>query len=712
VGKGGVKKDESRQDWNMADWPRMEEMLREREWRQAIRAADTEKAWKIFREKLQEVTEKCVPARRRRNVNRPPWMTQEILRAIRKRKRMWKTAKGKADQTEYKKQEKITSNLIRKAKKKFERRLADGGGQNKKPFYAYVRTKTKVRQSVGPLKNRNGETVTENIDMAGLLNKTFGEAFTREDGGDVPEPEKKHNGENLEFLHVTVKAVKMKLKGLRREAAAGPDKIGPGLLYEMRDTLAPVLAVIYNKSIQSGTVPSDWKEANVSPIFKKGAKTAPENYRPVSLTSVSCKVLESLIKDEMMKHLKKHGLLKRSQHGFLPGRSCATNLLEFLENVTKTVDNGEAFDAVFLDFAKAFDKVPHARLLKKVAAHGIRGQLLTWIQNWLTGRRQRVVLGGEMSAWIEVLSGVPQGSVLGPLLFLIFINDIDDAAAAVEILRKFADDTKVGHTVNDENGQKQLQEALDNLTEWSKTWGMSFNVKKCKVVHFGRTNKKFAYTMNGEILAEAEEERDIGVEVHQSLKTAKQCAKAATTARMVLSQITRAFHYRDKFTFVKLYKTYVRPHLEFCTPAWSPWSQTDIKVLEKVQEKFVRMVSGLVGTTYEQKLKELGIEKLEYRRHLSDMVMVHKIMHRDGDLDPDHWFDRFTGDRLTRAASDPLNIKARGGRLDIRTGFFSNRVVKDWNEIPNDIKKIAVPKKFKICYSKWKQRLEPQRDTQ
>jgi hypothetical protein len=175
----------------------------------------------------------------------------------------------------------------------------------------------------------------------------------------------------------------------------------------------------------------------------------------------------------------------------------------------------------------------------------------------------------------------------------------------VEILRKFADDTKVGHTVNDENGQRQLQEALDNLTEWSKTWGMSFKVKKCKVVHFGRTNRKFAYTMNGEMLSEAEEERDIGVEVHQSLKTSKQCAKAATTARMVLRQITRAFHYRDKFTFVKLYKTYVRPHLEFCTPGWSPWSQTDIKVLEKVQEKFVKMVSGLVRTTYEQKLKEI-----------------------------------------------------------------------------------------------------------
>jgi ribonucleases P/MRP protein subunit RPP40 len=412
-------------------------------------------------------------------------------------------------------------------------------------------------------------------------------------------------------------------------------------------------------------------------------------------------VLESLIKDEMLAHLKKHGLIKRSQHGFLPGRSCTTNLLEFLEKATLAADNGEAFDAIFLDFAKAFDKVPHARLLKKLQAHGITGRLFRWVENWLTGRRQTVVLGGEFSTWIEVLSGVPQGSVLGPLLFLIFINYIDEAASAVEIIREFADDTKIGRTIRDEHDRQRLQEALDNLTKWSEKWGMEFNVKKCKVVHFGRSNNRGDYKMLGETLTKAEVERDIGVEVHQSLKPSMQCAKAAATAKLILSQITRSFHYRDRHTFLKLYKTYVRPHLEFSTPAWPPWSQTDKKMLEKVQEKFVNMISGLSGRTYEEKLSELQLDRLEDRRQLADMVMVHKIMHGHGDLTAEHWFDRFSTERLTRAASDPLNIKSRGGRLDIRSGFFSNRVVKDWNEVPSDIKSLPDQKKFKSVYRWW-----------
>jgi Endonuclease-reverse transcriptase len=290
---------EMRPDWARADWARLKQQLQNWDWRAEMHGRNTEVSWTTLREKLNTLVEEYVPVRPKRANNRPPWMSQEILKEIRKKKRMWKHDKNRADKTEYKQQEKKVRNLIRNAKKKFEKRLADGGGQNKRPFYSYVKTSTKVKQGVGPLKDSNRDTVTENEKMADLLNKTFAKVFTREGAPEpghqvcsqvsttnVPEPESHQQGESLQNIKVTVREVKEKIKKLKKYSAAGPDGIDPGLLQELIDEVAPILANIYNKSMATGQVPSDWREANVTPIFKKGAKTAPENYRPVSLTSL------------------------------------------------------------------------------------------------------------------------------------------------------------------------------------------------------------------------------------------------------------------------------------------------------------------------------------------------------------------------------------------------------------------------------------------
>ena len=195
---------------------------------------------------------------------------------------------------------------------------------------------------------------------------------------------------------------------------------------------------MFNLSLEEGIVPLEWKEANIIPLFKKGSRNKSENYRPVSLTSVICKLLERLIKDHF---LVKNKLINPSQHGFLKARSCLTNMLCFLEDVTKWLDEGSPVDIIYLDLKKAFDKVPHQRLLLKLKAHGIGNGMINWIEKWLIGRRQRVVVDGEVSNWKAVLSGVPQGSVLGPILFLIYINDLDDDITSKVL--KFADDTKV-----------------------------------------------------------------------------------------------------------------------------------------------------------------------------------------------------------------------------------------------------------------------------
>jgi ribonuclease P/MRP protein subunit RPP40 len=327
-----------------------------------------------------------------------------------------------------------------------------------------------------------------------------------------------------------------------------------------------------------------------------------------------------------MSHLEKNKLISQEQHGFLPGKSCCTNLLEFMEKVTSAVDEGVSYDVIFLDFAKAFDKVPRERLLKKLSAHGIRGATLHLIRNWLTGRSQRVVLNVKSSSWEEVLSGDPQGSVLSPILFLIFINDLSGVARMIDAVRKFADDTKLGQRAGTVQDRECMQEALDNLCLWADRWGMQFNVSKCKVMHFGRNNVHQKYTMNGQELMVTEEEVDIGVKVTKNLKPAGQCQRAAKTAQSVLGQLSRAFTYRDRHVFMRLYAQYVRPYLEFAVQARSPWSEADKECLEKAPKRAVRMVYGVQAKDYEGRLMELVHLTLEKRRHQLDMQQVHRIL--------------------------------------------------------------------------------------
>jgi len=683
-------------NWRRAKWEEMRAELGKVNWTREFRDKQPSQMWKTLKTRVHAVVKKHVPKKKILKSGRPPWMTREVLAAVRKKHRMWKETKNGASMEDYKAEDKRVKNLIKKAKNKYERKLAENGGNNR-PFYAYIKRKSKSRPEVGPLKAESGETVADAEKMAGILNNYFSSVFTKESPTAPPPAENLPHGGEIRTVPISTHEVKKKIKNLRPHAAAGPDEIGPRLLQELSEELAGPLARIFRDSLATGEVPEDWRRANVTPIYKKGAKADAANYRPVSLTSVCCKLMESIIKDRLSHHLESKNLLNASQHGFRSGRSCCTNLIEFMDRVTAAADAGEPMDVVFLDFAKAFDKVPHRRLGEKLRAHGVGGDLWRWIQNWLSNRQQRVVLNGRASSWKEVLSGVPQGSVLGPLLFLVFINDLDGAAQNINILRKFADDTKLGHEVKTGRGRDELQEALNKLCGWADLWGMEFNISKCKVMHIGRNNPKHQYTMKGHLLVTTEEEKDVGVRMTCNLKPSAQCAAAAKTARTVLAQIGRSFHYRDRHIFVKLYKQYVRPHLEFATPAWSPWTEVDKGCLEDIQRQAVRMISGLRGANYEEKLEEIGLLTLEERRHQTDMVQVYKILHgRDKVITSIEL--AAAGARTTRLAADPMNIRVPMARLDTRRHFFTGRTPNPWNAIPANIKNATTTASFKHLY--------------
>ena len=393
------------------------------------------------------------------------------------------------------------------------------------------------------------------------------------------------------------------------------------------------LAILFQKSLDEGICPDEWKCANVTPIHKKGDRTEPSNYRPVSLTSQICKVLESIIRDEIMKHLTRNNLLNDAQHGFRERRSCLTNLLETLEQWTEILDEGDCIDVAYLDFRKAFDLVSHEHLIYKLTKYGINGKILNWIKDFLSNRKQRVVIRGKESSWRDVTSGVPQGSVLGPILFLIFINDLP-----TELLSKlslFADDSKLFSRIiankNNTNpggtdGGASLQGDLDRVVEWAKKWKMEFNVDKCKVMHLGHNNPRGTYNMGEKQLEVTEEERDLGVLIDRELDFGKHIRTVVGKANSTLGLIRVSFACMNKTMFLNLYPALVRPLLEYCVQVWSPYKRKYIKLLEGVQRRATKLVPQITDLSYDDRLKALGLTRLVDRRVRGDMIETYKII--------------------------------------------------------------------------------------
>ena len=328
------------------------------------------------------------------------------------------------------------------------------------------------------LKDHNcNQLISDNKGKAQLLNNQFRSVFTEEPPGETPSPSTRDQDiPTIPEIVIKEEGVKKLLEELNPNKAAGADEITSWVLKTTAEVITPALTVIFNSSLDSGRLPSDWLQANVSPIYKKGDRTLPLSYRPVSLTSVCSKVMEHIVHSTVMNHLDHHDILCPEQLGFRKGHSCESQLISTIQDLTSTADNNYQTDMIILDFEKAFDKVSHRRVLAKIHDYGIRGKLYDWVKTFLTERKQRVVVNGEYSDWVSVTSGVPQGTVTGPLWFLIFINDLPNNISSK--IRLFADDCVIYRTIRGPSDADLLQQDLHKLTEWQNKWLMRFNEKK------------------------------------------------------------------------------------------------------------------------------------------------------------------------------------------------------------------------------------------
>ena len=645
--------------------------------------------WNLFKNTVLNASTEYIPkVIKRPTCNKPPWWSPHIGRAIKEKQKFYshyKFTHSDADFAVYTQRRNQVKSMIRSAKSLYDKSLINNFTSNRKALYGYVRDKRKVKSTISQLEKSDGSLTDSDSEVVEVLNDFFQSVFTIEDSSSVPQFTSRVTC-SLREIGVTESGIYDKLSSLNPHKAAGPDCLHPCLLKHCAESLTRPLYLLYTQSLSNGAIPEEWKRANIMPIFKKGSKCKAGNYRPISLTSLLVKILESLIRTEIMTYLMDNSLVSHYQHGFVSKRSCFTNLLESLEAWTLAVDSGYGVDVIYLDYSKAFDSVPHLRLIEKLKSYGISGSLLLWLENFLSGRLQRVVLNGTQSEWTKVTSGVPQGSVLGPLLFVLYINDLPDIISCN--LDVFADDTKIYSIITGECDAMALQRNLDKTQEWSIAQLLKLNLDKCKVMHIGNT-RQTGYTMETDKisrsrleLSEVGCEKDLGLWTSSSLKSSLQCNKAAASAMRVLGMLKRTFTFNSKELFIFLYKTYVRPLLEYCVQLWCPYLVGDIDTLERVQRRATKLVPELSKLTYESRLRKIDIYSLYYRRRRGDLIETYKLLKGYYNVD---WSNFFTLSPVHQTRGHHLKLYKKPARLQLRANFFTQRVVNEWNSLPSDV---------------------------
>ena len=692
------------------DYVAMNAFFNEFDWTNLMDVLNTQQSWDFFTKKTAYAIEKFIPICNKSSPTGKDWVNSKV-RVERKNKKqswskLWKQIKSNRihsiqnDNSALEEEWILARNKATKtcdeARSQYESRIILNCKTNPKTFWSYVKKKTKKPGDVSTLEDRNGQLVSNDSTKAKLLNDYFSSVFVNE--ADDNFYEKNINptiADTIDTISINEDIILTAIDKLNVSKAPGPDGLHARIIKECKESFSIVFSIIFKKSLQEGALPKQWKQAHVKALFKKGKRTQCSNYRPVSLTSIVCKLFESIIRDNITQFLETHSLITTHQHGFRSGHSCTTQLLELMEDFTDFYEEEIPYDCIYLDFAKAFDRVPHQRVLTKLYNLGIRGKLINWIKDFLHGREQRVVINNNYSDWTNVVSGIPQGSVLGPTLFTIFINDIPvDINSSIKI---FADDTKL---YNDAHLSNLIQNDLNKLVQWSNIWLLPFNIDKCKVLHYGKLNPKNNYMMNDIPLSAGPSIKDLGITFQDNLRFDEHISKITSTANSRLGIIKNTFHSIDEKGFMILFKSNVRPVLEYGIPVWQPHLRKHEKEIEQIQRRATRMIKGFENFNYSERLHKLYLPTLHYRRRRCDLIQVFKIIKKFDNIDSDSFFQFNHG--ITRKNHIYKLNKPRCNSSQ-KMHSFSHRIINDWNDLPSSVGEINSINAFKsLLEDHWK----------
>ena len=508
-----------------------------------------------------------------------------------------------------------------------EERAVESIDRNPKYFYSYARKCNKIKPRIGPLQDSDGNLTNEASEMAEVLSTQYTSAFSVP--SDLELSIENEPTPSISDVNFTEQGVVKAIEELSQNSAAGPDRFPAILLKNCKEQLSKPIYLLWRKSLDTGDIPSLLKTSNITPIHKGGPNHLAKNYRPVALTSHIIKIFEKIIRTHMVSFLESNMLMNRNQHGFRAGRSCLSQLLQHFDQVTKLLEEGKNVDVIYLDFGKAFDKLDFKIALRKLYELGVCGKLFKWIESFLTGRTQKVVVQGQSSNEAAVISGVPQGSVIGPLLFLIMIGDIDKNVVSSSV-SSFADDTRVLRGVNSQQDVEELQKDLQTIYAWANENNAAFNADKFECLRYGRDEEiksTTSYMSNSQDTIKCcSSVRDLGVTVSSDACFTEHISNVCTASGLKCGWILRTFKTRERKPLLTLWKSLVQPILDYCCQLWSPAAVGQIQRLESVQMSYLKKVEGMSTYDYWEQLKLLNMYSLERRRDRYVAIYVWKVL--------------------------------------------------------------------------------------